>query len=209
MTAPRSAHRTCLFGGTLLAAGIAANSAHAQSFAHESSDYALFASPIFFGNDTSGSLFGFGSIDRSIADWDGQAVSTTGEISVSQSLGTSGTITSSGAYMKTVTYGLNGCAAQLVWDFGPWPNAVLSVTDLDTATTVFVVDEVTPTGSQVIPLTEGVRYEIIASISGAAPSGESFAGAWVYQPCPADLNADGVLNVDDIDAFVAAFLGGC
>ncbi|MEQ8771090.1 MAG: hypothetical protein RIB60_11350 [Phycisphaerales bacterium] len=26
---------------------------------------------------------------------------------------------------------------------------------------------------------------------------------------PADLNADGVLNLDDIDAFVAAFLAGC
>ncbi|MEQ8770107.1 MAG: GC-type dockerin domain-anchored protein [Phycisphaerales bacterium] len=27
-------------------------------------------------------------------------------------------------------------------------------------------------------------------------------------PCPADLNGDGALNVDDIDAFVAAFLAG-
>lgn len=27
-------------------------------------------------------------------------------------------------------------------------------------------------------------------------------------PCPADLNGDGVLNIDDIDAFIAAFLGG-
>ncbi len=29
------------------------------------------------------------------------------------------------------------------------------------------------------------------------------------EPCKADCNEDGVLNVDDIDCFVASFLGGC
>ncbi|MEQ8769331.1 MAG: immunoglobulin domain-containing protein [Phycisphaerales bacterium] len=55
--------------------------------------------------------------------------------------------------------------------------------------------------------TEGAYDVVLANFSGTTESRTVVLA--VRQACPADINADGLLNLDDIDAFVQGFLGGC
>ncbi len=55
--------------------------------------------------------------------------------------------------------------------------------------------------------TEGAYDVQLANFSGTTQSRTVVLA--VRQACIADINADGVLNLDDVDAFVQGFLGGC
>ncbi len=55
--------------------------------------------------------------------------------------------------------------------------------------------------------TEGAYDVVLANFAGTTVSRTVVLA--VKQSCPADINADGNLNLDDIDAFVQQFLSGC
>ena len=67
-------------------------------------------------------------------------------------------------------------------------------------------------GNRTVVLTPGTQYGVYLITQGEAAGGQSFA-KFSVEPLDgcndADINKDGALNVDDIQAFVDAFLFGC
>ncbi len=58
-------------------------------------------------------------------------------------------------------------------------------------------------------LADGVHEITIVAVEESGTTAVETATVYInVSPCPADLNGDGALNVDDIDAFVTAFLAG-
>ncbi len=97
------------------------------------------------------------------------------------------------------------------WDAGGWFDIALM---LDDGNVVFSLD-FAGAGSEAIPVMPGHQYRVVLGTYGWDAGGDSWGrmrlvGDAGSAGCnAADINGDGVLNLDDIDAFVALFLGGC
>lgn len=102
-------------------------------------------------------------------------------------------------------------AATIEWDPGSWYSQVLFVND--TAGVILFLHDDEGAGSEVVPLEPGITYWLVLGTYGWDPGGESWGrlrlGASGAGCNPADINQDGVLNFDDLDAFIDAFLLGC
>ncbi len=99
--------------------------------------------------------------------------------------------------------------ARIRW--GGQRNSTTLVELTEARTGTLLVDEDSNSGDVLVPLLRGLQYEFRFFSSGnPSEPAEAWGEFELVQPCsPADINGDGVLNFDDIDAFVAGFLGGC
>ncbi len=219
---------TGLFGGTLCAAGVA----HAQQFEFELRNGG--AQPCTAAYAYGSDLPGIGSYDYDLtlnfapspayasANYNGFG----GDVVVSSE------IVAAAAYSETYLgqgigraegyayFSVSSPAEILIeWDFSgeqsPFAFAYssLSLTDWSAGgSTVFsVMSGDASSGSAQIPLTPGDRYGLdLIAVSFEFGSGVSWANATLLPAadCPADCDDNGTLNFDDIDCFVAGFLGG-
>lgn len=103
------------------------------------------------------------------------------------------------------------CPATMQWAAGTWGDSQATLRDLTLGVTLIAGDD-DPVGWEQIALEEGHTYLLVMSSWGfATPGGGSMARFAVgsYQCNDADIDHNGVINLDDIQAFVDNFLGGC
>ncbi|GJM19227.1 MAG: hypothetical protein DHS20C14_14400 [Phycisphaeraceae bacterium] len=204
--------RACLFGGALFAAGVAAGSANAQGFAHDggfgiiAADKNVGADP-YFRFEPSNPL-GFGNNAYANGDLLGRVTSTTDEVSITHNRTGSGLFSYSAVFGWAYVFAVSDVPVDLAWDFGAWGQAYLFVENLTDLGVVFDAGALNA-GTATVLLEEGTEYRVRLAIAGNGAGGNSFARATVVEPCAADIDGNGVLNVDDIEQFVDAFLGGC
>ncbi len=206
------ANTACLFGGALLAAGIATSDANADGFA-----FALTSGVISgdraVGNDlslqpSSNTIPGFAVAAYGVGDFYGSTQATTHELSFVHERGASGTFVESYVGVGAYAYVLTQSTLNIAWEFGAWDTTTCVVLDATNNATVFDAG-LASSGETSVVLEPGVKYLLLASTRGAAAGGDAFGRFTFNETCPADINGDGVLNFDDIDAFVNSFLGGC
>ncbi|GJM19224.1 MAG: hypothetical protein DHS20C14_14370 [Phycisphaeraceae bacterium] len=204
--------RACLFGGALFAAGIAAHDAHAEGFAFTLTSGVISADRIA-GNDpifqpASSYIPGFGNAAYSAADFAGSVLATNTELSFTHDRASSATFTDSYAGVAAYAYVLTPTALSVEWDFGAWAETECFVLNATDNVTLFEAGN-TAAGHTTVALEPGIKYLLLTKTEGESAGGESFARFTFPEPCAADIDGNGVLNVDDIEAFVAEFLGGC
>ncbi len=212
-TTTRSVARACLFGGTLFAAGLSAD-----------------AAPEF--------IYGPYAQGRVLTDPDGTGLVELKQYTFGPApflpgvLDSSGTTASFGAGLGEMWFThdrpgatLNYSAAlfdayftvsepgtlEIDWDAGGWFDIALM---LDDGNVVFSLD-FSGAGSEVVAVVPGHQYRVFLGTYGWDPGGSSWGRVRLVGDSgptgcnAADINGDGVLNFDDIDAFVDGFLGGC
>jgi hypothetical protein len=156
-----------LFGGALLAAGIAAPTAHAQNFAFQdsysyvaafdASDYSPFSYDYFFGP-------GFHSVSASV---DGAGSDITASINQISNSSRSSAKSYLGGGINFYSYFTvdNNTLANINWDFsadegpgGQWIDSYLAINDLSTGGQVFFTDLNNPIGSTQVKLETQHQY---------------------------------------------------
>lgn len=224
----KNATRACLFGGALLAGGVFAASAPAQSIAHRhdggfEGSYAY----MFVGVPGGGQFMqeaatplGFAGLSLSIggAFSGGVASDPSGcSFSHSQASGLENTETSVTVHLEF--WALSDATARVQWDAvvekslrGGQPPMRTRLIDLTVGATVLDLGDLS--GNHVVALEEGHRYEFRFDSSTNDLASSSGIDSWgefrVIEGCNgADIDGNGVLNVDDVQAFVDGFLGGC
>ncbi|MEZ6319444.1 MAG: hypothetical protein R3B49_11955 [Phycisphaerales bacterium] len=209
--------RRCLFGGTLFAAGLVQGALGAPMMGFgdgyssgtidadgPSGGYYLMyggpgPSPFADGSYTGGGL---------TASFDASRT----QLAITQERHTSDTWTSSRVEIVAYFTVNEPCLGRVIWDFGGWegPNQA-QLFNFDTLTSL-VQTFGNPVGNKTAALEPNVQYGIFLVCQGEAPGGSSMAsfGVEPLEGCnDADINKDGVLNLDDIAAFADAFIFGC
>ena len=104
------------------------------------------------------------------------------------------------------------CLGRMVWDFGQWegPNQA-QLLNFDTLTTL-IQSFGDGVGNRTAALEPGVQYGVFLVSQGSAPGGSATVsyGVEPLEGCnDADIDKNGILNLDDVIAFADAFLFGC
>ena len=207
--------RACLFGGALFGAGVpAAVAAPMLTFGGGYSYGEIEASgavPYFlsYGGPgpspfADGAYMG-GGLD---ASFDASRM----ELAIMHDRTDSLTFTSSRVAIVAYFEVTEECIGRAMWDFGAWGGSnQAQVINLDSVN-ILIDDTGAVIGNRTAVLTPGTQYGVFLITQGEAPGGQSFA-RFSVEPLDgcndADINKDGVLNVDDVQAFVDAFVFGC
>ncbi|MEQ8770304.1 MAG: hypothetical protein RIB60_07325 [Phycisphaerales bacterium] len=212
----QSFHKVCLFGGALFAAGLSAPPADA-------------APEIVFGPYAQGRVLtdpdgtGLDELKRSTLGPGPFLPGVFDAYSTTASFGAGvgevwfthdragATLSYSAAVFDVYFTVTEPGTLEVDWDAGGWFDIALMTED---GNVVFSLD-FSGAGSQAVPVTPGTQYRVVLGTYGWDPGGDSWGrmrlvGESSGTGCnAADINGDGILNFDDIDAFVAGFLGGC
>ncbi|GJM19225.1 MAG: hypothetical protein DHS20C14_14380 [Phycisphaeraceae bacterium] len=210
MTRSSTAARACLFGGAIFAAGISASDAGAQTFAMQYHYHRVVtqgANPISLLPYGSGP-FGVGNTVSIRGDFSAHVTTNNKELSFSHDR--SGTGTFSYSTVEAVSYfvAVENLIVRAEWDVGGWATGIITLDDLTAGTRLIDVSG-SPPGGQTVSLPAGHQFLAVLYTRGSAAGGPSWGSLTLLEPCVADFDRNGVLNVDDIGAFVDSFLGGC
>ncbi|GJM19226.1 MAG: hypothetical protein DHS20C14_14390 [Phycisphaeraceae bacterium] len=204
----KSVTHTCLFGGAMFAAGVAQGEPAALTLGNQTAYFATAYGTPFF--ETGAGPLGIGAFGYGVGDVFGLCSIKNDEILIRHERASSGTVESSIAYASVIFYGLEDALVELDWDHGDWETIEAYVRDNTTGVTIFDFAAFPVPGAPAyLQLFEGHQYRLRYFTLGEAPGGDAFVRLTPDVGCAADIDGNGVLNVDDIGAFVAAFLGGC
>lgn len=204
--------RACLFGGALFAAGLAAPEAAGQGLAHWAGSYALITADRISGVDPmfkpyAESPLGVPTTSYTSGGFSGTVTMGTHLLEFAHDRGSSGVFSYSLVGMAADVHPLTDCTIEISWDFGAWAAGVIFVQDV--ATQVVLWNSAGSSGSDTFPLEHGLAYTIGGLAGGDAAGGPAWARVELAEPCAADIDGNGVINLDDIGAFVDSFLLGC
>lgn len=203
-----------LFGGALFAAGIGATPAFAQdmtlsytSAVAAALDYSI---PLAVFDDFLGPGT-FGPLQSTAGPASGYAIGT-GTL-LYASCASSTTTLGKGAIWSYFSVPGNG-TGEIAWDWSgaePGFDNYVWLWNMTVGATVALVDfnaGAPQTGTQTVDLDAGIDYRLIAvAYATDGVTGTSLVSL-EYTGCPCDIDGNGMLNVDDVDAFVGAFIAG-
>lgn len=208
---------TCLFGGALFAAGLHTAPALAAPMLTFGAGY---SSGTIEATGSGGYLLVYGTNGPSpFADgaYTGGGLDATFdasrmEVSFTHDRTTSDTWDTSRVAVVAYFTVNEGSIGRVTWDFGSWEGSnQAQLINLDSLS-ILIDDAGTGVGNRTAVLTPGVQYGVFLVTQGALPGGPSF-GKFSIEPLDgcndADIDKNGVLNLDDINAFVEAFVFGC
>ncbi len=209
----RNQLRGCLFGGAVFAAGIVPD-ASAQPFSHIFSRASIAATPVAGDPidvlEESTNPLGVGSFQESEADFFSYCSVTPTRVKMIHNRASSDAFNYSGVETVAAMNLLEDVTVEISWDHGAWGIARVIIMNYTDPTPVVEFDSAgVLSGSLVLNFEAGETIAMNLATAGAAAGGDSFACIEVPIACPADLDGNGVLNVDDIDVFVSLFLAGC
>jgi len=100
--------------------------------------------------------------------------------------------------------------ATMEWAAGTWGDSQALLYDVTADVELVSMDDVR-VGRQQVALEAGHEYQIVMSTFGGASGGGSYGTLALgsYACGPADIDANGVLNLDDIILYADAFNAGC
>ncbi|MEZ6319168.1 MAG: hypothetical protein R3B49_10535 [Phycisphaerales bacterium] len=202
--------RACLFGGVLFAAGIAGADASGQTFAFQyhyhrvvgTGPNTVFLAPYAYGP------FGVGDTVYIKNDFSAYVSCTNTAMSFMHDRASNAAFSYTSVEVVAYFYALEEMDVRVQWDAGAWATRILTVQDL-TAGTTLLNGNASATGDQTIHLAEDHQHLAVLLTRGTSPGGASWALITIENQCVADVNADGVLNLDDIAMFADSFIGGC
>lgn len=210
-------NRNCLFGGALFAAGIVSG-ASAQNMTLSYSivttgalDYNI---PEVMFDDFAGAGT-FGPLNAVAGTSMGYALGT-GTLLYAQSESDDNPATVAlGAMFSYFTVDADGTAT-VTWDWtggeiGTGQNNYWQLQDLTAGVTVGLVDlnaGGAVSGSMVLDVDSGVDYQWKAFAYATNDVSGMSVVSFEYAGCPCDIDGNETLNIDDVDAFVMAFIAG-
>ncbi|MEZ6319443.1 MAG: hypothetical protein R3B49_11950 [Phycisphaerales bacterium] len=207
--------RACLFGGALFAAGIGAGQARADRMAFSFSVAEVRARPVggttqtFVQQDLDGPL-GCGVLAYDADDLHAVVTCNNTEISLAHARPSNASFAYSSVSVNAEFFALGEGPFELQWDLGTWQHGFGYISGVTVGGSLIDFDaSINPAGSWVMPLVDGQEYAILAAVWGDTPGEGASVSLRIVEPCAADIDGNGVLNLDDIAAFVQSFLGGC
>ena len=215
--------RTLLFGGALVGAGLVAQAGTEWQLELSRQDGDPSSSEVYFQSRQSGAPlqdFAYGPGVLSVVGPDGGSAET--ELSTSVLLSESRSIVDAEAYADIDAYVTVSMDTTIAWSVStdrPEALAVVDVQRFNTATSryerLFRSRVVGPGGSDsgTFELLAGTSYLLITEAEVDGSSSNAVAAITIATPAGCNV-ADiaptlGVLDIDDVDAFISAFLAGC
>ncbi|MEZ6319169.1 MAG: hypothetical protein R3B49_10540 [Phycisphaerales bacterium] len=198
--------RHALFGGALFAAGVAHAGGRVITFGSHAS-YFTVDGDLRAAQSANGPV-GVGQIAYGVGDFLGFARLDNDEILIRHNRDSTATFAYTGVYMLAFVHALETTRLTVSWDHAAWGIARSVVFDEDTHT---YLAEITtePPGQLSVTLEEGHTYLLLHASAGAEGGGHLLVRFAPASACVADINGDGILNLDDIDAFATGFIAGC
>jgi hypothetical protein len=204
----KSASRIALFGGALFTAGLAdaqPQFTHIDGPQQETYAYA-------YDYNTTEVAYGFGGIET-LMFTAGESTATAAieptRLLASGQTGGTGDF-SRGTALIGVSSSVNENVVALVeWDFEDDIFGLVEIVDPRIGSHIFRVagTDTETVGTAMVPLEAGVNYRFSLRTPTGGGSGprSTIAVITLPQPCPADVNGDGMLTPSDFSAWIAAF----
>lgn len=211
--------RVCLFGGALLGAGLA--NAQAQTISH-CHDYGNSGSFVSYGRISAYSAspvtiyqfaddpLGFSNAGYTAGDFSALVTGDTSGCSFTHERGSVDEFNSSAVVCVLWFWALEDGAVRVRWG-GQRSSDTDAVLYDSTADADVLAYYGWHSGDHVVMLEKGHRYRFrFRSSAQFVPTADAWGEFRVIESCnDADLDGNGILNFDDLDAFVDAYLGGC